>query len=44
MLDFEKNKKGIDLDDGKINVDEIRIINNTHNKELLLTLHSEEIE
>ena len=40
MLDFEKIKKGIDLDDGKINVDEIRIINNTHNKELLLTLHS----
>ena len=40
MLDFEKIKKGIDLDDGKINVDEIRIINNTYNKELLLTLHS----
>ena len=40
MLDFEKIKKGIDLDDGKIKVDEIRIINNTYNKELLLTLHS----
>lgn len=40
MLDFEKIKKGIDLEDGKIKVDEIRIINNTYNKELLLTLHS----
>ena len=40
MLDFEKIKKGIDLEDGKIKVDEIRISNNTYNKELLLTLHS----
>lgn len=40
MLDFEKIKKGVDLEDGKIKVDEIRIINNTYNKELLLTLHS----
>ena len=44
MLDFEKIKKGIDLDDGKIIVDEIRIINNTIIKNYYLLYIQEEIE
>ncbi len=39
-IDLIKIHKGFLLEDGKINVDNIEIVNNTNNKEIFITLHS----
>lgn len=38
--DYNTIKKGFFLEDGEIIVDDIQIVNNSQNKELLITLHS----
>jgi len=38
--DYKTIQKGFSLEDGKVLVDDIQIVNNTNNKELLITLHS----
>ncbi len=39
-LDYKTIQKGFFLDDGQINIDEIKIAHNTEKKEILITLHS----
>ena len=36
----QNSKKGFYLEDGEVIVDDIQIVNNSQNKELLITLHS----